>query len=162
MTAEQKGTLERFEKGIDAMRAALAGTPEGHIDRSPAPGKWSIRQIAVHVADDDVVAAMRIRQIAAEPGALMIGFDQDRWARELQYESQSLELSMELFALLRRSTAAMLRGLPEAAWARRANHEERGLITLEAFVAHMADHAELHAGQIRRIRERFGSPAPAA
>lgn len=155
MTTPRASTLERFEQGIEGMREALAGAPEEILDRSPAPGKWSIRQIVVHVADDDVVGAMRIRQIAAEPGALMIGFDQDVWARELKYEGQSLELAMELFALLRRTTAEMLRGLPETAWSRRANHEERGLTTLEAFVEHMADHAELHAGQIRRIRERF-------
>jgi uncharacterized damage-inducible protein DinB len=159
MTPEQQSTLDRFERGIDAMRAALAGTPEGLLDRSPAPGKWSIRQIVLHVADDDIVAAMRIRQIAAEPGALLLGFDQDRWAQELRYVDQSLELAMETFVLLRRSTAAMLRGLPEAAWSYQGNHEERGLTTLEAFVAHMANHAELHAGQIRRIRGQLGSPA---
>jgi hypothetical protein len=161
MTPEQKGILERFEKGIDSMREALAGAPEELLDKAPAPEKWSIRQIVVHVADDDVVAAMRLRQIAAEPGALLIGFDQDRWAKELHYSEQSAELAMAMFALLRQSTAAMLRRLPESAWSHRGNHEERGLTTLEAFVAHMANHAEIHAAQIRKIRERFANqPSP--
>jgi hypothetical protein len=155
MTPEQKATLARFEKGIDVMRAAIAGTPPQILDRLPAPGKWSIRQIVLHVADDDIVAAMRIRQIAAEPGALMMGFDQDRWAQHLLYSGQSADLAMEMFVLLRQSTAAMLRLLPDSAWANQANHAERGLTTLEAFVAHMANHAELHAAQIHKIREKF-------
>ena len=159
MTPEQEDTLDRFERGIEAMRAAFAGTPDGILDRPPAPGKWSIRQIVVHVTDDDIVAAMRIRQIAAEPGALLLGFDQERWAEGLRYTEQSAELALETFVLLRRSTAEMLRCLPESAWSQRGNHAERGFTTLEAFVAHMASHAELHAGQIRKIREQLGSPA---
>ena len=159
MTLEQSATLARFENGIDVMLSALAGTPEEVLDRAPAPGKWNIRQIVVHVADDDVVAAMRIRQIAAEPGALMIGFDQDRWANGLGYAALSLELNLEMFIVLRKTTAEMLRRLPASAWSNVGNHQERGLVTLEAFVAHMANHAELHAGQIRRIREQFGCPA---
>lgn len=159
MTADQSATLARFENGVDVILSALAGTPEDVIDRAPAPGKWNIRQIVVHVADDDVVAAMRIRQIAAEPGALMIGFDQDRWANGLSYSALSMDLNLELFVLLRKTTAEMLRKIPEAAWNYVGNHQERGLLTLESFVAHMANHAELHAGQIRRIRQQFGCPA---
>lgn len=158
MTSEQSATLARFENGIDVMLSALAGTPEEAVDRAPAPGKWSIRQIVVHVADDDVVAAMRIRQIAAEPGALMIGFDQDRWANGLGYAALSLELNLEMFVVLRKATAEMLRRLPPTAWTNVGNHQERGLVTLEGFVSHMANHAELHAGQIRRIRESLGCP----
>ena len=158
MDYEQKTILDCFEYGITEIRSAFQEVPAGILDKAPAPGKWSIRQIMVHVADTEIVAAMRIRQIAAEPGALLIGYDQDKWANAMSYSGQSAELALEIFVILRQSTTAMLRLLLVPTWANVGNHEERGLTSLGAFVGHMANHAELHAAQIRKIREQFGHP----
>ncbi len=126
--------IDRFEAGIAAMESAFAGTPEALLDVAPAPGKWTIRQIVVHVADADVVSAMRFRQVAAEPGARLIAWDQEVWTEKLSYSKQPAQEAMQAFIAVRRFTAQMLRNLPEAAWQQAGDHSEKGPVGLKDLV----------------------------
>ena len=63
-------TLARLLKGVSASKAR----------KQPAPGKWSIAEIAAHLADTELVGGYRIRTILGAPGAPIQGFDQDELA----------------------------------------------------------------------------------
>jgi hypothetical protein len=158
---EIQNLIDRYEAGIDAMHQALRGTQEELLDVSPGPGKWTIRQIVVHVADADVVTAMRFRQIAAEPGAKLIAWDQDVWAGKLNYEQQPLEDALQAFTFVRRYTANMLRNIPASAWQQTGDHSEKGPVKLLDLVEYMGEHAFKHAEQIRAIRQKFAGAARA-
>jgi NAD(P)H-dependent FMN reductase len=147
--------IARYEKGAAALDKALARVPEHLLDRAPSPGKWTIRQIAVHLADTELVAATRIRFLAAEPGCQLPGFNQDTWANTLGYAEQTPEQVLALIRAVRQSTAAMLRTLPESAWAHTGNHSKRGKVTLMSEVELYAAHAEHHAQQIRELQEKI-------
>jgi hypothetical protein len=149
--------IRRYENGIAVMEDALRDLPEAALDRAPAPGKWTIRQLAAHVADAELVVCGRFRWVAAEPGSPLKAFDQDRWAAALGYERQSPQQALELFRALRRVTAAMLRSLPESAWAHIGCHEQRGELSLETLVESYGGHAEHHARQIQQLRAQFGA-----
>src|SRR4051812_8267353 len=99
---DTRALVDRYEAGISELQNALRETPEGLLDVAPGPGKWTIRQIVAHVADADIVTAMRFRQIAAEPGAKLIAWDQDVWAGKLSYEKQPLDDALQAFAAVRR------------------------------------------------------------
>src|SRR6266852_4738454 len=58
--------------------AAKLGTHK--IDQGPAPGKWSPREILCHLADCELMFAVRLRQTLAEPHHIIQPFDQDQWA----------------------------------------------------------------------------------
>ncbi len=151
--------ISRYEKGIAAMEDALRGVPEDVIDRVPAPGKWTIRQQAVHVAEAEMVGCVRIRWMAAEPGVPLKAYDQDKWAASLDYGQRSTQDAIELFRVLRKNTTAMLRALPESAWSHSGMHEERGDVTVEEMVELCAEHAEHHAQHIKETRKRFAAAA---
>ena len=157
MSSEISTVIERYESGARLLDEAVRALQAPLADRVPAPGKWTIRQIAAHLADSEVVGSHRFRTMAAEPGRLMTSFDQEKWASGLRYAEQPLDLSAATFVALRRHNAAMLRALPEAAWRNRAHHEERGDLDLLGYVQHMTQHAEAHVGQIRGIRENLGA-----
>ena len=159
MSTTNTALIDRFEKGIQLIENAVRGAEEAFCDRPPAPGKWSIRQILVHVADADVVSAMRFRLIAAQPGSRLTPFDQEIWAERLNYNRQPLSDALNAFVAVRKYTAQMLRNLPESAWSNTAVHEERGEVSLPAYVEHMCVHAENHAEQIRKVRNKFESAA---
>lgn len=154
MTPHQQQLLERYEKGIAVFEEAFRGTPSSILDKAPSPGKWSIRQIVVHVADAELVAAMRFRLIAAESGSSLTPFDQDKWANNMNYAAQSADDAMRVYSLVRKLTADMVQNLPESAWTNVSTHLERGATSLE-YLEHMAIHSENHAEQIRRIRRQF-------
>ena len=159
MSLNVASLLDRYEKGVEVFAQALKGVPAEILDRSPAPGKWSIRQIAVHLADAETVGVARFRTIAAQPGSVLKAYDQEAWAEKLAYIHQSPEQALELFSVLRKTTAAMLRALPEAAWKNTGRHEESGEVVLDRFVEHYCDHVDNHSRQIREIRDKFGAPA---
>ena len=149
--------VERYEHGIAVMQKALQGVSAKLLDVPPAPGKWTIRQIAAHVADADLVSSARFRWIAAQPGSPLPSWDQEIWTEKLAYTRQPVEQSLAAIAAIRRYTAAMLRHLPAAAWQQSGQHSEKGEVTLLAQVEYMAGHAENHARQIEAIRQKGAS-----
>jgi hypothetical protein len=87
----------------------------------------------------------------------MKAFDQDKWAARLGYGAQTPQQALALFRALRHSTVAMLRALPEEVWSNTGMHEERGKVSLLNLVEVYAGHAEHHAAQIRKLREKFAA-----
>jgi hypothetical protein len=161
MSTDTVALIDRFEKGIQLIESAVRGTPDVFCDRAPAPGWWSIRQIVVHVADADVVSAMRFRLIAAQPGSRLTRFDQEIWAERLSYNRQPLSDALNTFVAVRKYTAQMLRNLPESAWSNTAVHEEQGEVSLAAYVEQMCVHVENHAEEISKARSKFEGDAKA-
>jgi len=148
--------LDLFRRGPEILDEVLRGVSESESKFVPAPGKWNIRQIARHLADTEIVAAMRLRQIIAEDRPLMAVFDQDLWADRLAYAECDAFDSAQKFRALRADMAAILDSLPEETFARVGLHPERGAATLAEWVKRFGVHVETHAGQIRRIREAWG------
>jgi|SRR5579871_1154009 len=149
------GLLERFRRGPELMAVVLTGVFGEEEDFVTAPGKWSIRQIIAHVADAELVYAQRFRQVIAEDNPNLMPFDQDAWARNLDYARRKPKQSLETFRRIRAENYELLKDLPEAAYTRTGNHLQNGSLTLRRLVEGMAQHAESHARQLQDIREAY-------
>lgn len=148
-------TLERFRRGPELLAVVLTGVYGEETDFAPSPGKWSIRQIIAHLADGELVAAQRFRQVIAEDDPRLEAFDQDAWAHNLGYARRQPKQALESFRRLRSDNYELLKELPEAAFERRGIHSERGPQTLWHLLEYFADHAESHARQMQAIREEY-------
>jgi len=147
--------MERFRRGPELLAVALTGVFGEEEDFVPAPGKWSIRQVVAHLADSELVMAHRFRQVIAEENPTLIAFDQEAWARNLDYARRKPKTSLETFRRVRAENHELLNGLPESAFERSGNHSERGPMTLHQLVETAAAHAESHARQSQAIREAY-------
>ena len=147
--------LERFRRGPELLAVVLTGVFGEEEDYLAAPGKWSIRQIVAHVADAEMVGAHRFRQVIAEDHPTLVAFDQDAWARNLDYARRKPKQSLETFRRIRAENYELLKGLPETAFARAGNHTENGPMTLLRLLEGHAGHSEAHARQLQEIREEF-------
>ncbi|HUS18550.1 MAG TPA: DinB family protein [Terriglobales bacterium] len=147
--------LDRYHRGTQVFVDAIHSVSPAQVDAPPAPGKWSARQIACHVADSELVAGVRYRMIAAQPGSTLSAFDQEKWESQLHYPRQALPSTLGAFAAMRLYNLEMLRALPLDNWSRVAIHEERGEYTLYGLVTHNAAHVESHTAQILAIQVRF-------
>jgi hypothetical protein len=147
--------LERFRRGPELLAVVLTGVFGEEEDFAPAPGKWSARQIIAHLADAELVCGHRCRQVAAEENATLIAFDQEAWARNLNYGARKPKQSLETFRRLRAETYELLKGLPESAFERAGNHSEAGRMTLAALVERNVNHTESHARQLQALREEY-------
>ena len=144
--------LELFRLGPGILEEALRGITEEEASFVPAPGKWTIRQVMRHVADTEIVVAMRMRQIIAEEKPTLIPFDQNLWAANLGYEKTGVAKALASFRSLRDDTSALLEALPAHAFGRVGVHPERGAKSLLEWVSLFGGHVAVHAKQIRDIR----------
>ncbi len=148
-------TLERFRRGPELLAMVLTGVYGDETDFALAPGKWSIRQVIAHLADSELVGAQRFRQVIAEDNPALGAFDQDAWARNLDYARKQPKQSLESFRRVRAENYELLKSLPESAFERTGVHAERGPLTLRQLLEGYAEHAESHARQMQAIREEF-------
>jgi hypothetical protein len=102
----------------------------------------------VHCADAETNGAARIRYLLAEKDPVVVGYDQDVWARALGYHDHPLDVALDTVRAVRANTAVLLRRLPEDAWRRAGRHTESGHYTAEDWLRIYAEHLEVHARQI--------------
>ena len=152
---ETSDLLERFRRGPELLAVVLTGVFGDEEDFIPAPGKWSVRQVIAHIADSEMVGAHRFRQIIAEENPTLVAYDQEAWARNLDYARRKPKQSLESFRRLRAESYDLLKELPEAAFGRTGNHTERGSLTLRDYLGLLVQHTESHARQMQAIREEY-------
>jgi uncharacterized damage-inducible protein DinB len=135
-------TAELLHSLIDPLSAA-------HIDRAPAPGKWSIREIVAHLADCELVFSFRLRQALAEDHPVIQPFDQAKWGE--RYAPYDIVSGLALFTAIRNWNLKLLTTVTEADRHRPTTHPERGTMTLWIIVETMAGHDINHLQQVERI-----------
>ena len=69
--------IAQYQDGYRAVAEALLKITPEELDASPAPGKWTPRQIVHHLADSEMTAAVRFRLLIAEDRPAITGYDQD-------------------------------------------------------------------------------------
>jgi len=133
----------------ETLRSLTAPLSGAQINRSPAPGKWSIREIAAHLADVEQVFSFRLRQTLAEEHHVVQPFDQDVWAE--RYAPYDLASALALFEAARNWNLRLLTTVTEADRHRPTTHPERGTMTLWTIVETMAGHDINHLQQLERL-----------
>src|SRR5215472_8877606 len=129
LTGEITQLIRRYERGGELLNKSLKYVPKALLDVAPAPGKWSVRQITVHVCDTEFVMGHRIRLMIAEPGSIVLSFDQDRWVDSLASNRIPITTAVQAFAAMREFTSAVLRQAPLSVWENKVRHDTRGEIS---------------------------------
>jgi uncharacterized damage-inducible protein DinB len=84
--------MEYIKSLIDTQNETLKyfDLTESELSKSYGVGKWTIKQLLVHLADADSVLLNRIQRIIAEPKQVIWAFDQDLWCENLDYKNYPL------------------------------------------------------------------------
>lgn len=156
MSAVERAQLvERYSKGLAAVKEALEGITEAELDARPAPDEWSAREIVHHLVDGEIRSAGRLRQLIAEDAPVIQGYDQDVYARTLHYD-RPIDGAIDMIAAARNSSASLLTTLTDADWSRSGTHTESGTYTVDDWLTIYTAHPFDHAEQIRRARASAG------
>ena len=138
---------------VERLHTFTAGLTGGQINANPAPRKWSIREIAAHLADCEIVFSFRLRQTLAptldQPHAIIQPFDQDAWAT--RYQAYHFEPAMALFQAARNWNLLFLTSVSDDDRHRPTTHPERGTMPFWTIVETMAGHDINHLQQIERL-----------
>ena len=121
---------------------------EAELARKYAPEKWSVRFILHHLADAETVLNDRIRRTISEPRQVLLVFDQDAWAKGLDYSRMPLDLSRQIYEATRAGIIHLAREHYERNGHLEFIHSETGLRTLKDEFDRVAAHNEEHLAQI--------------
>ncbi len=166
-TEERHHKLAIYRKAYDQLVDALEKFPEDMWDFKPGPERWSIHEIILHITDSEANSYVRCRRAIAEPGAAVMAYDEDQWARGLGYADQDPRAALALFKHLRGMTYDLVKRLPDAAWSNTIDHPENGVMTLDDWLGVYANHVPEHIAQIQATHDawqadRSGRPRDSA
>ena len=147
-------------KAPDVLAALVQGLSTEQLEHRPAPGKWSIREIVAHLADDELVGAYRIRLILSAPGTAIQAFDQDVWASTGRYGVSDIADSLSLYRTLRFANLKLMQSLTTEEWDMFGVHAERGVESLRDIAMYFAGHDINHFRQIESILQAPGNTPP--
>jgi DinB superfamily len=146
---ERRQVLESFGRAPMLLAAALRQLPKKMWLYKPAPGRWSIHEIIVHLADSEVSSYLRCRYLIADPGITLAEFDPEKWAGLLGYFHQSTREALEIIRRLRRMTYQLMATLPESVWLHTLEDPRRGTVSLEQWIERQERHIPHHIDQIK-------------
>jgi hypothetical protein len=119
------------------------------LARTYAPGKWPVRFILHHLADAETVLYDRIRRVLSEPRQVLWVFDQDAWAKGLDYSRVPLDLSRHVYESIRHAVIYYAGQYYEQHGHLEFVHSVTGVRTLKDEFDKVASHNAHHLAQIR-------------
>ena len=148
---ERNEKIELYGRGYNLLMAALAEVPPEAMKFKPEPKEWSVHEIIIHLADSESNSALRARKLIVEPGGMLMGYNQDQWAIQLNYHEQSAEDALEILRLARKSTYELLKRQPEEVFTHAIVHPEMSEpYTFDKWLNIYARHVPGHIEQIKK------------
>ena len=120
------------------------------LARTYGPGKWSVRYLLHHLTDSETVLYDRIRRVISEPTQVIWWYDQDAFAKGLNYAEVPLEMSRRIYESVRAAVIYHAGIHYEKNGHLEFVHSKTGLRTLKDEFDKTAAHNEHHLGQIRQ------------
>jgi len=117
--------------------------------RTYAPGKWSVRFLLCHLSDSETVLFDRIRRVLSEPRQVLWVYDQDAWAKGLDYSQVPLEISRRVYESVRNAVIYYAGVHYDQKGHLEFVHSVTGVRTLKDEFDKVAAHNEHHLSQIR-------------
>ena len=121
---ERNEKIDLYGNGFAMLVEVLKDIPLEMWQVKPEPTEWSIHEIIIHLADSESNAALRARMLTVEPGGTLMGYDQDKWANELNYHEQDIEDALEVTRLARKTTYELLKKQPDEVFEHIVMHPE--------------------------------------
>jgi hypothetical protein len=152
---EMEALIKEYGCGYNMLRVAVEGLTEEELCFKPAPDKWSIHQILIHVADSELVSTQRLKKVLSEDEPLLMSTDQEAWANVLGYDQLDREPYLLLFDLLRSSMLPILAKLTAEQAEREGVYADAGRFTFKQLLEYRVQHVRGHLAQIERVRKAY-------
>jgi len=128
--------------------------PEARGGFRYAEGKWSIREVVLHLADAERVFSYRLLRFARGDATNLPGFDEGPYVQNGGADARTLADLADEFAAVRRATLALVTPHDDVAMSRRGTANNHP-VSARALAWIMAGHVEHHA---RILKERYLQP----
>lgn len=146
----ERSPLEALADTADRIRRLVESWSAEAFEKTYAPGKWSARQILVHLAQTELALGTRARFALTQPGYTAQAFSQDDW---MPIDGATdARTALAAYTSLRGMNLAMWRRLSPAQLDRGFSHPEYGGLSVGWIMAQMAGHDVHHLKQLQAIQ----------
>lgn len=148
---DRQAKIEAYGHGYDLLSAALDAIPRESWEYKASPKDWSVKEVVVHMADSESMAALRVRKLIVEPGSTLMGYNEAGWADALQYQKQDVDDALQIIRLARLSTYRLLKTLPDEVFQHAVVHPEYDEpYTFDQWLTIYSNHIPDHIEQIKK------------
>jgi DNA-binding winged helix-turn-helix (wHTH) protein len=152
LSRQLDGTPER--EPVDRIRELTRGWSPAQFERTYAPGKWTARQILIHLAQTEMGLGSRARMALTIAPYVAQPFDQDRWVA-LETTTSGQE-AVDALAGLNAMNRALFESLSPAQRATPFSHPEYGTLTVDWIAQLLASHLAHHLAHLEQIAQQSG------
>lgn len=140
-----------YKESTDAFLTLARSLSESDLDTADQEG-WTPRQVIHHLADSEAQSYARLRRLVAEPGTMIQGYDEARWAenKDLSYKVIEVNHSIAVIAAVRESSYLLLKRLSADTLNNAGVHSESGAYSVSDWIETYTRHPLEHAEQIRK------------
>jgi uncharacterized damage-inducible protein DinB len=146
--------LEHMESNLKVVTDLISPLSEAQLTTACAEGEWTIKEILLHITDDERIYAYRALRAARNDQTELPGFDQDSFTTYSSANQRSLESLFEEYASVRGATLTLFNNVPDEALTR-ASIANGHAMSVRAAAYHIAGH-ELH--HINSIKQNYLKP----
>ena len=154
--AERVSAIERIAETPDHLGAAISGLSAEQLDTAYREGGWTVRQVVHHLPDSHMNAYVRFKLALTEREPIVKPYDEALWAELADSRLTGVEVSLALLDALHQRWVILLKAMRPEDFARRINHPELGVISLDWLLGEYAWHGAHHVAHITSLRERLG------
>lgn len=144
--------LESLARQGEDTAALLSAVDEERSRFRYAPGKWSIREVAGHMADAERVFTYRALTFARGDTVQLPSFEETAWARVSSADRRALAAHVHELRAVRAATLALFRGFTDVEVGRTGTASSN-LVSVRALAWITAGHERHH---VKILRERYG------
>ena len=148
--------ISQIEQTPAKLRAAVAGLTDAQLDTPYRDGGWTVRQVTHHVPESHMNAYIRFKLALTEDAPTIKPYEQQLWAELLDAKTAPVGLSLDLLDSLHQRWVLVLKAIKPEVFARKFNHPELGVVTLDRNLAMYAWHGRHHVAHVTALRERKG------
>lgn len=143
--------IDLLRKGLSELEVLITSLPAEKLNYRYQPGKWSIKELLVHLLDAERIFAYRALRFSRGDRTGLPGFDEDEYVPNSGASDRSVESIMDEYKALRASTITFFENLTPEMLGRTgiANGQE---ISVRALAYIIPGHEIHHLGV---IRERY-------
>ena len=145
--------LKHLADNFQTVRDFIYALPPEKLLYRYSEDKWTIKEILVHIVDDERIYAYRALRFARGEKQSLPGFDQDEYTKYSGANDRNLDNIFAEYEAVRSATIALYEGLPEDSLLRKGvGSSTYHSATVRALAYHIAGHEQRH---INIIKERY-------
>lgn len=143
--------LKHLKNNFKVTKELLLSLPEETLNSRYADGKWTIKELLVHIIDDERIYAYRALRFARNDKTELPGFEQDDYAVYSGANDRSIKDILKEFETVRNASISLFQNLDRNALTR-SGVANGNVMSVRAAAYHIAGHELRH---VQLIKERY-------